>query len=133
MKAQAALEFLMTYGWAILIVIAVGIALYTMGVFKKPGALAPCTPPCFTGTPFAYVDHNADNLVLQVGQKRVNVTEIASSKCPLTSIGIVGEPNTQITITATGCFGGSGNNVQINYKDLESGLSHTVNVTLNGP
>jgi len=45
MKAQAALEFLMTYGWAILIVIAVVAALYAMGVFRLPtGGLGECSP-----------------------------------------------------------------------------------------
>ncbi len=33
-KAQAAMEYLMTYGWAILIVIIVAAALYALGVFN---------------------------------------------------------------------------------------------------
>ena len=35
-RGQTALEYLMTYGWAILIVIIVGAALYSLGVFS-PG------------------------------------------------------------------------------------------------
>jgi len=35
-KGQAALEYLLTYGWAILIVIIVGASLYSLGVFT-PG------------------------------------------------------------------------------------------------
>ena len=35
-KSQAALEYLLTYGWAILIVIIVGASLYALGVFT-PG------------------------------------------------------------------------------------------------
>ena len=44
-KAQAAMEYLMTYGWAILIVIIVAAALVALGVFD------PCTwsPPAATG------------------------------------------------------------------------------------
>ncbi len=34
MKAQSSLEYLMTYGWAILIVIMIGVALYSAGVFN---------------------------------------------------------------------------------------------------
>ena len=34
MKAQAAMEYLMTYGWAILIVIIVATALYSLGIFN---------------------------------------------------------------------------------------------------
>jgi hypothetical protein len=41
MKAQAAMEYLMTYGWAILIVIIVAAALYALGVFN---------PATWTGT-----------------------------------------------------------------------------------
>lgn len=37
-KAQAALEFLMTYGWAIVVVIGVVAALTAYGVFKTPSA-----------------------------------------------------------------------------------------------
>lgn len=40
-RGQAALEYLMTYGWAILVILIVGIALWQMGVFSpsatKPG------------------------------------------------------------------------------------------------
>ena len=133
MKGQAALEFLMTYGWAILIVIAVAAALYAMGVFKLPtgglGKCSPCFPP---GSAFAYVDHNPDTLVLQVGPHKVNVTGIVSSTCNTQSLSVVGNPNEQISINAPACFGGSANNVQINYIDLDSNLPHSINITLHG-
>ncbi len=41
-KAQAAMEYLMTYGWAIIIVIIVAAALYAMGLFN-PGTQAIAT------------------------------------------------------------------------------------------
>jgi hypothetical protein len=74
MKAQAALEFLMTYGWAILIVIAVVAALYGMGVFRLPsGGIAPCSP-CFpSASDLAYVKHNATHVILKVGSNPVKV------------------------------------------------------------
>jgi uncharacterized protein (UPF0333 family) len=37
-KAQSALEYLMTYGWAILIIVIVGAALYALGVFNPSGS-----------------------------------------------------------------------------------------------
>lgn len=40
-RGQSALEYLMTYGWAILIIVLVGAALYFLGVFAPGG---------FTGT-----------------------------------------------------------------------------------
>jgi hypothetical protein len=133
MKGQAALEFLMTYGWAILIVIAVVAALYAMGVFKLPtgglGKCSPCFPP---GSDFVYVDHNADTLVLQVGPHNVNVTGIVSFTCNNQSLAVVGAPNAQIHVDAVGCFSGASNNVQINYIDLDSKLPHSINITLHG-
>jgi uncharacterized protein (UPF0333 family) len=74
MKGQAALEFLMTYGWAILIVIAVVAALYAMGVFKLPtGGLAPCSP-CFPpGSDVTYISHNASHVLLRVGANKIKV------------------------------------------------------------
>ena len=46
-KAQAAMEFLTTYGWAILILIIIIVALANLGVFKGPRTPNSCTsaPP----------------------------------------------------------------------------------------
>ena len=46
-KAQAAMEFLMTYGWAILVVLIAIAALYAMGVFSGSGATS-----CILEAPF---------------------------------------------------------------------------------
>jgi len=40
MKGQAALEFLMTYGWAVIIVVVVVAALFAMNIFN-PSAFMP--------------------------------------------------------------------------------------------
>lgn len=40
-KGQGAMEYLMTYGWAILVVVIVGVVLYNMGIFSPSGATAP--------------------------------------------------------------------------------------------
>jgi hypothetical protein len=51
-KAQSAMEYLMTYGWAILIVIIVAAALYALGIFN-PATYTGRVPTGFTtlGTP----------------------------------------------------------------------------------
>jgi hypothetical protein len=51
-KAQSAMEYLMTYGWAILIVIIVAAALYALGIFN-PATYTGRIPTGFTmlGTP----------------------------------------------------------------------------------
>jgi hypothetical protein len=76
MKAQSALEYLMTYGWAILIVIIVGAALYALGVFN---------PGTFTGqksTGFSAVqmdDFKFDtegNVTLLIGNRRGRTIDI---------------------------------------------------------
>jgi hypothetical protein len=38
-KAQSALEYMMTYGWAILIIVIVAIILYSMGIFSPSSSL----------------------------------------------------------------------------------------------
>ena len=43
-KAQAAMEFLTTYGWAILILLIVIVALANLGVFKAKGSVSACIP-----------------------------------------------------------------------------------------
>ncbi len=39
-KAQSALEYLLTHGWAILIIVIVGAALFALGVFNPGGSTA---------------------------------------------------------------------------------------------
>ena len=80
-KGQAAMEYLMTYGWAILVIIAVIAALYAMGVFKIGGTAVPCSP-CFSY--FAFVDYGdtngdgtKDTLVIRNGPREINITGIS--------------------------------------------------------
>ncbi len=51
-KAQAAMEFLTTYGWAILILIIVVVALANLGIFRAPQTPNTCT----VRAPFACID-----------------------------------------------------------------------------
>ncbi len=39
-KSQSALEYLMTYGWAILIIVIVAGVLYSMGIFSPSSSLS---------------------------------------------------------------------------------------------
>jgi len=132
MKAQAALEFLMTYGWAILIVIAVVAALYAMGVFRLPtgglGKCSPCFPP---GSGVSYKDHNADNLVLVVGPSEIdNVSAfVGATQTPVLAGPFA--PGSTVTITNSSLFRGDVN-VIVQYRDTSSGLYHNVSATLHG-
>ena len=58
-KAQSAMEYLMTYGWAILIIIVVVAALFAMGVFstKQPETTEVCVIKyCARTSPFNCLD-----------------------------------------------------------------------------
>ena len=132
MKGQAALEFLMTYGWAILIVIAVVAALYAMGVFRLPtggiGKCSPCFPP---GSVIAYVDHNADNIVVRVGPEDIrDVSVIVNNEVVATQSGPF-SPGSTITFTNASKFKGDVT-VTIQYTSVASGLTHSVSATLHG-
>lgn len=61
-KGQTAMEYLMTYGWAILIIIVVVAALYSLGVFSVKPSIA-CSP-CFSY--FAFVDYDQTNGILYI-------------------------------------------------------------------
>ncbi len=128
MKGQAAMEYLMTYGWAILIVVAVIAALYAMGVFRIGGTTVPCSP-CFSY--FAFVDYSSatKDLVIRNGPKTINITSITddgNNDATSTILYQRVEPGATITITGVD----SGETITITYVDLNSGLSHTDSATL---
>lgn len=147
-KAQSALEYLLTYGWAILIVIIVGASLYALGVFN-PGTF---TGKRVTGfTQFQIVDHKVDtdnNVTLVFGNrlgKTVTVGNITATykndQC--SNILSPGErnmgPNTQKTIsldcTSWGdlAFRSSYSVIiDIEFTDPDSGLEHVDSGTLFG-
>ncbi len=54
-KGQGAMEYLMTYGWAIIIVVIVGVALAAMGLFS-PSRAETCNPQSIGS--FTYTDHD---------------------------------------------------------------------------
>lgn len=66
-KAQSALEYMMTYGWAILIIVIVAAVLYSLGIFN-PSANAGTTATGFT--PFTVLAQQcsaANGLLVQFG------------------------------------------------------------------
>jgi len=54
-KGQGAMEYLMTYGWAILVVLIVGIVLWQLGIFSGLGGSA-STSTGFTGAKLGIID-----------------------------------------------------------------------------
>jgi len=145
-KGQTAMEYLMTYGWAILIVIVVVAALYSMGVFTvSPGV--PCSP-CFSA--FAFVDYADGTLMIRSGPRNIgfvtaNVTY--TSGTPAVSDGPDADSYAECwfnvtnpsqndycsagnDITLTGISTTGDVDITINYKDVDSGLWHTDTATI---
>ena len=116
-KGQTAMEYLMTYGWAILIVIIVVAALYMMGVFT----VGPGVPYSGLGY-FHYRDHNTTHLILLNGPKEIEVTT--------PSLPGIYNASDEITISLTGAgsLGCTANTwpceFTITYKDRATGMSH---------
>jgi len=78
------MEFLMTYGWAIMIVLVAIAALYFLGVFSSK------TPnTCIIEPPFNCIDSKSvsPNIVLQVGSLN-NVQDITAAQVTMTVNGV---------------------------------------------
>ena len=116
-KGQSAMEYLMTYGWAILIVIVVVAALYAMGVFKITPSVS-CSP-CFGTSDFTYVDHTDTQLVIKGGPRELTVNG--------STIG-AGDTTT-LDISSCSWTGGECITV-VTYTITESSLSHSSQATL---
>ena len=120
-KGQAAMEYLMTYGWAILIIIVVVGALFAMGVFKTSSAVA-CSP-CFSN--FAFVDYSAGTLLIRNGANEINITSVTGGTIPATTNY---DPGEDITISGVSTSG----NVDMTITfDIVGGLTgHTDTATI---
>ncbi len=134
-KAQAAMEFLMTYGWAILVVLAAIAALAYFGVLS-PDRFLPekCTLPSgvacldFTGTASAVtlVIQNSAGFDMQTVVVAINST---TSNAPCTAAGDTtltdGEKDTYTCTPspalASGKFKGT---LNINYLNAQTGMTH---------
>lgn len=115
-KGQTAMEYLMTYGWAILIVIVVVAALYSMGVFTLTGGV-PCSP-CFSY--FAYIDHDTTSVYVRNGPREI------------TYGGDQYNATDDLTV-AHGCAGSWPCDMSISYTVVASGAIHTDTATLQEP
>ena len=124
-KGQVSLEYLMTYGIAIAIVVIAVAALYTMGVFSPKSAAVQCSP-CFAN--FAFVDYAGGTLVAKNGPKDlINVGVSAGATVPGTLTA-----NEQFSITNIPSDPVNNKTVQVvlTYDDALSGLTHTDTATI---
>ena len=91
-KAQAAMEFLMTYGWAILVVLAAIAALAYFGVLS-PSKMLPETATGFTGlmapgkpTADKTAGYIALTLVNNIGNINITGASFDTNDCTVTSV-----------------------------------------------
>ena len=67
-RAQSAMEYLMTYGWAILIIAIVLVALFSLGVFSGQGLNTACIALSGYICSNPIYSHSTGNLIVTVGQ-----------------------------------------------------------------
>ena len=149
-KGQAALEYLMTYGWAILIVVIIGVALYAMGVFS-PGRF---TGKSYSGlSEFTVLDWKLadggtnDSLTLIVTPRghTFNITSVSVTVSGLTMSSTcsinpqLANPDQKVTIscytngTDIGIAGATYTaDVTISYTDVDTNVTHTSTGKLKG-
>lgn len=146
-KGQAALDFLMTYGWAIALVVIIAAVLFALGIFDTSNFIGNKAAG-FSGV--AVKGWGMDSagtftimLSNQVGQP-INVTglsiAIGTTSAALNgTVGTIAVGASSATLTTSvGAFGaqtsGSGYNakVYVNYTDLNSGFNYSTSGTLTG-
>lgn len=146
---QSAVEFLMTYGWAILILIIVIGTLWKLGVFNL-GNTAPnlCSLPADIGCVSAVLfPSGALHLnIQQATQYTINVVAVGcTTVVPDAAINVISPPNTisiggNQTFTVQ-CYQGGNpfsapigqeyrGYIVVNYTDLTTGFLHTAQGTL---
>ncbi len=100
-KAQSAMEYLMTYGWAILIVIIVAAALYALGVFNLGTVVGP------TATGFGAMGAPEDWTLESNGDFKVTIANNKlSSQVTIMAITAALKGGNSITYNTSNCTGG---------------------------
>ncbi len=134
MRGQAAIEYLMTWGWMIVVIAVVSAALYSLGVFN-PSTWVQKSVRGFSS--FSVEDWvlSSTSLTVTLASKedsKINVTEISASSDTVSCSGAqsrVLNPGEKATLTAA-CTGvppaGTGVTLEVtvSFRDLESGLYH---------
>jgi hypothetical protein len=83
-KAQSAMEYLMTYGWAILIVIIVAAALFALGVFN-PATYTQSAPTGFQG----FLIPEGGWQLTSAGQLTIQLKNMAGANINITNVTAV--------------------------------------------
>lgn len=134
-KGQAAMEFLMTYGWAILVVLAAVAALAYFGVLS-PDRFMPekCTLPSGTACLDFSASTTSAQIVIQnaagfdMDQVNISLTGDMEASCEPNSTTLTnGQKNTFTCTPNSGTFqtGKNQASVVVEYQNRQSLLSHS--------
>lgn len=136
-RGQAALEYLMTYGWAILVIMVVGVALWQMGLFSQPAIV----PGCRGFSQIRPLDSKLTSgglltvFIQNEAGTRLNVStvtatiglETCSLSSPSTPIHMRPGRTEELNLTCTGSYTLRNYylaNIMIEYANLVSGITH---------
>jgi len=130
-KAQAAMEFLMTYGWAILVVLAAIAALAYFGVLS-PERLLPekCTIAPGIACVSSKVESTQTTLVLSNGLGRtITITSLSVGNCSGTFTQDM-MSGSDFTFLITGCSNGVTKDrfkgdITVGYTEKDTGMTKT--------
>ncbi|MDE1798168.1 MAG: hypothetical protein KGH63_02060 [Candidatus Micrarchaeota archaeon] len=146
-KGQAALDFLMTYGWAIALVVIIAATLFALGVFDVSNFVG-SKAAGFSGVAVsAWRMDPAGTFTLQLNNQAgvkarvdyINVT-VASTTANVTGVPVTLNPgdSSGTLTTATGAFGAQATGtsytakVIIGYTDLNSNFAYVSSGTTTG-
>ena len=138
-KSQAAMEFLMTYGWAILVVLVAIGALAYFGVLSPERFLpAKCTLPAGVACVDFTIEEGNVNVALRngIGFDLDNVYIEVSGCTPSATTGVSLSNGAQAIFTATACGLTAGNkfsgDVNVTYTNRDTTLLHKVQGSMTG-
>jgi len=138
-KSQAAMEFLMTYGWAILVVLVAIGALAYFGVLSPERFLpAKCTLPAGVACTDFNIGTTQVDIVLRNGigfdLDDVSIAIDGCTNSAATGVSLLN--GKQITFTATACILDSGakfsSGFNVSYKNRDTSLVHKIQGSLTG-
>jgi len=130
-KAQAAMEFLMTYGWAILVVLAAIGALAYFGVLS-PGEFLPEQCVLIPGLSCLDFNINTNSTVILISNSLgndIDISTVTIGNCS-NSLNQTLKNGDKITVTLTGCSNGASGakfkeDVTVAYSKQETGFLKT--------
>ncbi len=142
-RGQSALEYLVTYGWAILAIVIIAGILWYFGIFNPAKYVE--EKQCGGGTRFQCLDYRVNStgaLTIVLGNKGgspINVTATwpSSTGCAPSTVLVSAQSNTTCTANSFVPSGASGSsfeqtNIIVQYFDSRTGVTHNDTLFVKG-